>query len=127
MAAHWIPDIILGINRGGCVPGVYLSHKLNKPHEVIDVRLRDHATLPNLSVLENALTRNKKVLIIDDINDSGATFDYILNNLETLQDDFRLAVLLSNVQSTVTVHFYGEVIDKSLNPEWIVFPWEAWS
>ena len=24
----WMPNIILGINRGGCIPGVYLSHRL---------------------------------------------------------------------------------------------------
>jgi len=28
----WIPDVILSINRGGCVPGVYLSHSIKTPH-----------------------------------------------------------------------------------------------
>ena len=70
----WMPDIILGINRGGCIPGVYLSHRLKKPHEVVDVRLRDHATKPNLSVLEKAFAFQKKILVIDDINDTGDTF-----------------------------------------------------
>jgi hypoxanthine phosphoribosyltransferase len=28
--ANWMPDLILGINRGGCVPGVYLSHRLSR-------------------------------------------------------------------------------------------------
>ena len=32
----WLPDIILGVNRGGCIPGVYLSHRLKKEHAVID-------------------------------------------------------------------------------------------
>ena len=35
----WEPDVIMGINRGGCIPGIYLSHRLNKPHEALDVRL----------------------------------------------------------------------------------------
>ena len=35
----WMPSIILGINRGGCIPGVYLSHRLDKPHEVLDIRI----------------------------------------------------------------------------------------
>ena len=25
--SNWMPSIILGINRGGCIPGVYLSHR----------------------------------------------------------------------------------------------------
>ena len=64
----WMPSIILGINRGGCIPGVYLSHRINTPHEVLDVRLRDHTTKPNLSVLEKAFAFQKKILIIDNIN-----------------------------------------------------------
>ena len=27
--SNWMPSLILGINRGGCIPGVYLSHRLN--------------------------------------------------------------------------------------------------
>ena len=42
--SNWMPSIILGINRGGCIPGVYLSHRIKTPHEVLDIRLRDHTT-----------------------------------------------------------------------------------
>ena len=82
--SNWMPTTILGINRGGCIPGVYLSHRLSVPHEVLDVRLRDHTAKPDLRVLEKAFAWQKKILIIDDINDSGATFKYILNNLSLI-------------------------------------------
>ena len=78
--SNWMPSVILGINRGGCIPGVYLSHRLNTAHEVLDIRLRDHTAKPDLRVLEKAFAFQKKILIIDDINDSGATFQYILDN-----------------------------------------------
>ena len=58
--SNWMPNMILGINRGGCIPGVYLSHRLDTPHEVLDIRLRDHTTKPNLSVLEKAYAFQKK-------------------------------------------------------------------
>ena len=58
--SNWMPNIILGINRGGCIPGVYLSHRLNTAHEVLDIRLRDHSTKPNLSTLEKAYAFQKK-------------------------------------------------------------------
>ena len=35
--SNWMPNIILGINRGGCIPGVYLSHRINTAHEVLDI------------------------------------------------------------------------------------------
>ena len=34
----WMPDVIMGVNRGGVIPGVYLSHRIKKPHEVLDVQ-----------------------------------------------------------------------------------------
>ena len=76
----WEPDVIMGINRGGCIPGVYLSHRLNKPHEALDVRLRDHKAKPDLRNLEKAYAFQKKILIIDDINDTGETFNFINKN-----------------------------------------------
>ena len=61
--SNWMPNIILGINRGGCIPGVYLSHRLNTVHEVLDIRLRDHTSKPNLTTLEKAFAFQKKILI----------------------------------------------------------------
>ena len=86
--SNWMPSVILGINRGGCIPGVYLSHRLNTPQEVLDIRLRDHTTTPNLSVLEKAFAFQKKILILDDINDTGATFQFIIDKF----DDIRLEI-----------------------------------
>ena len=122
----WMPSIILGINRGGCIPGVYLSHRLNTPHEVLDIRLRDHTTKPNLSVLEKAFAFQKKILILDDINDSGETFNYIVKNFGKGDGRIKFAALIHNTPSKATVDYHGYTIDKSKNPAWIVFPWEEW-
>lgn len=122
----WMPNIILGINRGGCIPGVYLSHKLNREHSVLDVRLRDHAAKPNLSVLEKEFAFQKKILIIDDINDSGATFQYITDNFGR-HDRVRYAAVINNRSSLVKVDYFGYEIDKNENPQWVVFPWEEWT
>ena len=26
------PEVIISVNRGGCIPGIYLSHYIEKPH-----------------------------------------------------------------------------------------------
>ena len=80
--SNWMPDLIMGINRGGCIPGVYLSHILKKEHLVLDIRLRDHKATPDLSVLTKQYAFQRKILIIDDINDTGATFKYIEENFK---------------------------------------------
>ena len=124
--SNWMPNMILGINRGGCIPGVYLSHRLNIAHEVLDIRLRDHTAKPNLSVLEKAFAFQKKILIIDDINDTGATFQFIIDNFGKQEERIKFAALIHNKPSKAKVDYHGYEIDKSKDPAWIVFPWEEW-
>ena len=110
--SNWMPNIILGINRGGCIPGVYLSHRLNVSHEVLDIRLRDHTTKPDLRALEKAFAWQKKILIIDDINDTGETFQYILDNFGKREDRIRFAAMINNKPSKVKVDYHGYEINK---------------
>ena len=61
--ANWKPDIILSINRGGCTPGIYLSHYLGKPHEVINIELRDSNIEPDLiSIKEKTTNHHDKTI-----------------------------------------------------------------
>ena len=123
-SSTWIPEVILSINRGGCVPGVYLSHAIKTPHKVIDIQLRDSNNKPNLDVLKYSINRYKTILIIDDINDTGATFNFIKKNIIDKTKEVRYAVLVDNTSSDFRVDYKGKVIDKSKTPSWIIFPWE---
>jgi hypoxanthine phosphoribosyltransferase len=122
--SNWTPDLILSVNRGGCVPGVYLSHMIQVPHKVVDVQLRDAQNHPNLEVLENGIKSYSNILIIDDINDTGATFNFIKKNTTVSDNKIKYACLIDNRSSDFIVDFSGKQIDKSKNPCWIVFPWE---
>jgi len=121
-----MPQIVLGINRGGCIPGIYLSHRLNVPHVTLNVALRDHNIKPDLSALEKAYAWQKKILVVDDINDTGSTFNYILENFGK-PDRLKFGVLLHNIHSECQqLDYKGYDIDKVKDPRWIVFPWEQW-
>ncbi|MBN09109.1 MAG: hypothetical protein CMC79_01890 [Flavobacteriaceae bacterium] len=124
--SNWLPELILSINRGGCIPGIYLSHRIQKPHKVIDIQLRDNSATPNLSVLNNCVSVYKRVLIIDDINDSGDTFGLIDKNLDNSDCEIHFAALINNKTSKTEIDYFGQLIDKSKNPVWYVFPWEKW-
>jgi len=121
----FIPDVILGVNRGGLIPGVYLSHRIKRPHEVLDVRLRDHTAKPDLDVLYKSVSQGKKILIIDDINDTGSTFQHIADNC-IFDSNIRYTAVINNKPSTFKVDYYGYEINKSIEDRWVVFPWEEW-
>ena len=117
-------DIILSVNRGGCVPGVYLSHGLKLPHKVIDLQLRDGTNIPDLNSVKSLIRNSKKILIIDDINDTGSTFIHLNKIIDDNTTKKYFACLINNIGSKFQVKFFGRSINKVEKPFWYVFPWE---
>ena len=123
-SSNFTPEIIFSINRGGCIPGVYLSHAINVQHKVIDVQLRDDLNSPNIKSLSNIISVYNNILIIDDINDTGSTFNFIKKSFKNHNKKLYCASLIENKTSSFKVNFFGKIIDKSVDPKWIIFPWE---
>ena len=158
--SDWRPDYIVGITRGGALPAVMLSHYFDVPMYTLDVKLRDHInTESNLWMAEDAFgytsveqefgedpmllvndSMPKRILIVDDMNDSGATINWIIDDWQSSclpEDPFwdevwgssvRFAVLFDNTasKSTVEMSYVGEEINKVENDVWIDFPYEDW-
>jgi len=120
------PEIILSINRGGCIPGVYLSHYFKKPHNIIDIKSLTADSENSFSLLSNSLKDNKSVLVIDDINDTGKTFNIVKKIFINSNSEVRFAALINNISSKTKIDYHGQLIDKKDNPVWFVFPWEDW-
>lgn len=136
MRDDWKPDLIIGVTRGGAVPAVMLSHYFNCKMVGLDVSLRDfdsYGPESNTWAAEDAVA-GKKILVVDDINDSGATINWILRDWDTTGthikwgDTVRFAVVVDNEASraTYTPSYFGLSINKAENDEWIVFPYEEW-
>ena len=120
------PDVIISINRGGCIPGIYLSHYLDKPHEVIKIELRDSKLKPDLIAITEKIKQFNSVLIIDDINDSGSTIGIIKDLGNNLTTKIHFAVLINKSESKSKVEYYGKTVNSKINDPWYVFPWENW-
>lgn len=138
--SNWRPDYVVGITRGGLLPAVMLSHYLDIPCHTLKVCLRDHEdTESNLWMAENAFD-GKNILLVDDINDSGATFNWILNDWpsgcfpddprwkDLWNDNVRFSVLFDNLASKceVPMDYVGEEVNKAENDIWLDFPYEEW-
>ena len=153
------PDYIIGISRGGLTPAIMLSHWFDIPMKPLQVSLRDGGECvsdlssaedafgyvtqleipgpPNLVRSDPALRKN--ILIVDDINDSGATFNWIKEDWQkscfpqetnawnsVWQQNVRFATLTENLASEFdgVVQYVCHEINKAEEDVWLVYPWE---
>lgn len=124
--SNWSPNVIFSINRGGCIPGIYLSHQLNLKHKVIDIQLRDGNKSPDLKIINENFKEFDNILLVDDINDSGKTLNIIYSLYKDSLKNIYNATLIYNEESIVKTNFYGKKIKRSEDFNWYVFPWEEW-
>jgi xanthine phosphoribosyltransferase len=142
--SDWKPDYIVGISRGGLIPAVMISQYLNVPMKPLQVSLRDSGEcVSDLGIAEDAFGHDstpKNILIVDDINDTGSTFNWIINDWPSgcFPDDpkwsnvwnqnVRFAVLVDNLASDCeyAMDYTGIEINKAENDVWVDFPWEEW-
>ena len=141
----WRPDYVVGLTRGGLVPANLISQYLGCRMETLKVSLRDDTECDsNLWMAEDAfgheMDQPKRILIVDDINDTGATLNYIREDwpsgcfpdnprwTEVWGSNVRVAVLVDNEssKSEIPVSYSAVDINKAEQDSWIVFPWEEW-
>jgi hypoxanthine phosphoribosyltransferase len=125
----WKPDVLIGIGRGGLVPAAFLSHRTGLPLLTVDHSSGEHGFGDELlEKLAVKIRAGARMVIVDDINDSGATINYLRAAIEAKIDDpsrLRVAVLVHNIRSAARAEYHGSEIDRGTDKRWYVFPWEA--
>lgn len=138
--SNWKPDYVIGITRGGLTPAVLISHMIDVPCETLKVSLSaNQVTESNCWMAEDACGSEhqikKNILIVDDINDTGNTFNWIKNDWSSSVFDFdsniwhnnvKFAVLTNNLASKFNgeVDFCSDAVNKDEDNVWLVYPWE---
>src|SRR5436305_369546 len=125
LADDYRPDLILGIARGGLLVAGALSYSLDVKNTFtmnvefytgIDERLPVPMLLPPIPELVDA--QEQRVLIADDVADTGATLALVKAFCEGKVGDVRCAVLYEKPRSAVSCEYVWRRTDR-----WIEFPW----
>lgn len=119
-------DKIIGVTRGGAIPGVILSHKLGINLYTIGLKTYEGETqtdkieIYGLDPVFYVNCKNKRILIVDDICDSGQSI-LILKDLfsrcTTVPPKF--ATLYYKPAAKIVPDYYAIRTEN-----YIVFPWE---
>ena len=113
-SVNYIPDIILAISRGGWIPGRLLS-------DYLGIEALSDITI-NMKVRTPSYVINKKVLIVDDIADTGKSLKRVMEfAVNNMVKDMRTATLFYKSISKVRPNWFAEETEA-----WIIFPWEEY-
>jgi len=127
VADGYVPDIILGIARGGLLVAGAIGYALGVKNTFtmnvefytgIDERLDVPMILPPVPDLVDFA--EQKVLIADDVADTGATLKLVQEFCAGKVAEVRCAVLYEKPRSTVNCDYVWRRTDR-----WITFPWSA--
>lgn len=153
---HWMPHYIVGITKGGLPLSTIISHKLSIPLVALGVNL-DNAELgceSNFWLSEWAFGYNnesetgitgcrwdpslrKKILIVNDVNCTGNTFNWIKQDWQSSclpkedsvwskiwHNNVRFAVMVNNLSCKTDVDYAWTEVNQSETPQRLIFPWE---
>jgi len=118
-------EIIVGVARGGWPPARIISDLLENP-DVADIKVEFYLGVaetkgePVITQPVSASVKNKKVLIVDDVADTGKSLALVKEHLkEKGASDIKIATIYYKPWSIVTPDYFGRKTSH-----WIIFPWE---
>jgi uncharacterized protein len=125
--AGYEPDIILAVARGGLLPAAAVAYALDVKnlftmnvefYTGVEERLDFPVMLPPL--LDAVDLKGARVLVADDVADTGSTLKLVKDFCAEHVHDVRCAVLYEKSRSIVKCEYVWRRTDR-----WIDFPWSA--
>jgi uncharacterized protein len=122
------PDLVVAIGRGGYVPARIVCDILL--HNLLTSIKVEHWDIAACKRPEAAVrfplavdVRDQKILIIDDVTDTGDTLRATLDYINAMgAGEIKTGVMQHKTCSTVMPDFYAELIAEW---RWIIYPWAA--
>jgi hypoxanthine phosphoribosyltransferase len=120
------PEVIVAVARGGYVPARILCDFLDL-YTLTSIRVVHYASgarkRPEARVTDSICTDigNRRILIVDDVSDTGDTYEAAIAHLEDFGPaEIRTAVLLHKTTARYQPDFIGRKVVKW---RWMIYPW----
>ena len=121
------PQVVVGLTRGGLLPAVIMSHILGTPMNAVSYSSKHGAgdnknhvnILPSIPFDSDDKPR---LLIVDDIMDSGLTMREVRDHYEGRGYKLKTACLYHKIGAITGVNYHWHQIPN--NAPFIIFPWE---
>ncbi len=131
-AAGFMPDVIIGVARGGWYLARILCDFL-LVKDLFSLKMEHWgmtATVTGRAELKYGLDsdakhklKGKRVLIADDVTDTGESIKLVLEYIRALEPaDVRTATMHHKYTSSFVPDFYGELMREW---RWIIYPWSV--
>ncbi len=123
---NYKPDLIVGIARGGLIPARILTDLLETPQfDTIEVEfylgINQTRPEPELKQQLSASVTDKKILLVDDIADTGKSLQLAKSHLQDKgSQEIKIATLYLKPQSITKPDFY-----EKQTSSWVIFPWDT--
>ena len=124
------PDYIIAIGGGGLIPARIIRNYINKPIYVVTLSSYDNKSQKgNIEVIQwvDLDLKDKKVVIIDEIDDTRKTLHYCIQRLKLVNNANNIGVfVLQNKIKSKT----GDISDitymscETIEDKWVVYPWD---
>ena len=119
------PDVIVGVSRGGWIPVRIMFDLLETPKLAnvtaeFYVGVTETKREPTITQPASLPVKDKKVLVVDDVADTGESLNLVNSHLENQgASEIKIATIYYKPWSVIVLHYY----EKETRC-WIVFPWE---
>lgn len=119
--------VLLAIGRGGYIPGVVISHALDKPLLTVDVKAYagTDCTGAHINSWPSGLESAENILLIDDIYETGAT----MQRIATVLNDpditlYRAAIFDKHTDPSLPMLNFSVWNDQWIKDAWLILPYE---
>lgn len=117
-------DAVIGLSRGGVFPANIISHYLEDVKMVVIDYSSSRGKGDNVDLHTNEIPKMDydRILIVDDIIDSGYTMEEIFDTLSMRGHDIKTFSYFYKETSVFEPDHYTWHLPQ--NSPWVVFPWE---